>query len=372
MKKNMLPTFIACLFIVSSFAQKTNSLDTSYSNYFSYSRIIPYLHLNKTSFIKGEEVWFKSYILNQQSNKLDTITTNLYCIIYDEKGKQKQKQLIKVKNGMANGSFKIDSTFTQKSYYIKATTNWMKNFKEDHSYVQKINIVNNKNSKKSIQNKYKLDVLPEGGHLLESTNNSLGIVVKDLNRKGIEIKSGAVFNQHNIVVKEFKTNSSGHGKVDFYLNKEDMYHVKIELNDGTHLTKPLPKAKKLGIALKVINTNTPFIQISLNTNNKTLAESNQKKFTLIIHNTRNYYKKTILFNSKNTKYTFFLPSKKIQKGVNIITLFNSNKTPIAERVIFNYKKDIIAPLNISLKTIYKDSIDIVIEKEKPTSHFIIS
>ena len=372
MKKNICYVFIAYLCTISNFAQTTNSLDTSYANYFTYSRIIPYLHLNKTSFIKGEELWFKSYILNQQNNKLDTITTNLYCIIYDENGIQKKKKLIKVRNGMASGSFKIDSTFTQKYYYIKATTNWMKNFKEDHSYVQKINIITNNNTPPAHFKKatYKIDLLPEGGHLLEATDNSLGIVVKDINRKGIKIKNGAILNQHNVVLKEFKTTNFGHGKVDFFFNKENTYHVKIELNDGTLLTKPLPKAKKLGIALKVVHTNTPFIQISLNTNAKTLAESNQKKFTLLIHNTRNYYKKTIQFNNKNTSYTYYIPIKKFKKGVNIITLFNSDKTPIAERIIFNYKKNTTAALNISEKIIHTDSISIVLKKENPTLHFI--
>ena len=115
MKKNICYVLIVCLCTISSFAQKSNSLDTDYSNYFTYSRIIPYLHLNKTSFIKGEEVWFKSYILNQQTNKIDTTTTNLYCIIYDKDGIQKKKKLIRVKNGVAHGSFKIDSTFTQQT-----------------------------------------------------------------------------------------------------------------------------------------------------------------------------------------------------------------------------------------------------------------
>jgi len=372
MKKIICYALIAYLGMFSSFAQKTTPLDSTYTNYFTYARIIPYLHLNKTSFIKGEEIWFKSYVLNQQNNKLDTTTTNLYCIIYDAHGKQKEKKLIKVKNGIANGSFKIDSTFTDKSYYIKATTNWMKNFKEDHSYVQKINIVTNNNDP-LVQEKtpaYTIDLLPEGGHLLEESDNSLGIVIKTPNRKGIKIKSGVLLNQHNKIVKEFKTSLFGHGKVDFYFNKENRYRVKIELHDGTLLTEALPKPKKLGIALKVVNTNTPFIQISLNTNPQTLATSNQKKFTLLIHNTRNYYKKTIQFNSKNTAYTYYIPTTKIKKGVNIITLFNSDNTPIAERVIFNYKKSTIAALDISKRTIHSDSIGIVVKKENPTTHFI--
>jgi len=65
--------------------------------------------------------------------------------IYDSLGKQIDKKLYLGANGYTKGNILIDSTFTSGEYYIKASTNWMRNFKEQDAFVQKINIINNGN-----------------------------------------------------------------------------------------------------------------------------------------------------------------------------------------------------------------------------------
>jgi len=219
MKKNTLLSLFLSIFTVACFGQEKKSLDSSYVNYFKLTREIPYLHLNKTSFINGEEVWFQAYILDQKTKKLHNHTTNLYSAIYNEKGEHKQSQLLFVKNGIASGSIKIDSTFTDGTYYLKASTNWMQNFKEDESYIQKIQIVGGKKSEENIiesDSNYDLQLLPEGGHLVEATNAVVGIVIKDKKNKGVQIKSGVLIEDKNKAVKEVRTNQFGLGKVSCY------------------------------------------------------------------------------------------------------------------------------------------------------------
>ena len=144
MRKTIHLLIFLSMLTASCFGQEKESLDSLYINYFKLTREIPYLHLNKSTFIEGEEIWFQAYVLNQKTKKLDKSTRNLYCTIYDEKGNFKQSKLLFVKNGIADGSIKIDSTFTKNTYYIKASTNWMRNFEEDESFIQKIQILGSK------------------------------------------------------------------------------------------------------------------------------------------------------------------------------------------------------------------------------------
>ena len=72
-------TLLALLISIHSVSQ---DIDNFYSNYFQNTREIPYLHLNKTSFLKGEEVWFQSYVIEQNSNKLHPTTSNLLIELY--------------------------------------------------------------------------------------------------------------------------------------------------------------------------------------------------------------------------------------------------------------------------------------------------
>ena len=129
-------------FYISSSQQKdVDVLKESYNTYFALPRETVYLHLNKTIFLKGEEIWFSGYVYNRRTGLPFTETTNLYCGIYDNEGKQLTKELFYVENGSVSGHFKIPSEFGPGEYYIMAHTNWMKNFEEEDAFVQKISII---------------------------------------------------------------------------------------------------------------------------------------------------------------------------------------------------------------------------------------
>ena len=140
--------FILSILFVSMLTAQVKNVDSLYVKYFENQREVPYVHLNKTSFFKGEEVWFKAYVLNLNTQKLHQNTSNLYCTLYDENGVYKDQKLLYVKDGVASGNFKIDSTYTSEKYYIKASTNFMRNFEEDESFLQELTIVDNKKQEK--------------------------------------------------------------------------------------------------------------------------------------------------------------------------------------------------------------------------------
>jgi len=54
--------------------------------YFDALRESVFLHLNKTAFIPGEEVWFKAYVYDRKNHKPFIETTNLNVAIYDSVG----------------------------------------------------------------------------------------------------------------------------------------------------------------------------------------------------------------------------------------------------------------------------------------------
>ena len=195
MKKKLLALSI----LICSTAFSQHNIDSLYARYFEVRREIAYLHLNKTNFIPGEEIWFKAYVLNKKNKKLSTFTKNLHCYIYDNNKKIIKKKLLYVENGVANGNFKIDSSFTNTNYYIAASTNWMQNFKEDESFYQKLTIIRKNNSKTITDNDLDIQILPEAGHHLEASKNTFGLIIKDKNNIGLEINT--------IQLKDNKNNS---------------------------------------------------------------------------------------------------------------------------------------------------------------------
>ena len=66
--------------------EKTNVLDRILSDFSAYSalpREVVYVHLNKTVYIKGEDIGFKAYVLDKDHKRPSQETRNLYCVVAD-------------------------------------------------------------------------------------------------------------------------------------------------------------------------------------------------------------------------------------------------------------------------------------------------
>ncbi len=162
------------------FSQSNPKIELAYPEYFNLPRETLYMHLNKTTFVSGEEIWFKTYTYNCRQNMIFKETTNIYIGIYNNKGEQVKNQLHLAQNGLAQGSILIDSTFTSGTYFIKASTNWMRNFKEQNGYIQKILILDENYSENQItESSYDIQFLPEGGHCIANTKNQIAFKAID-------------------------------------------------------------------------------------------------------------------------------------------------------------------------------------------------
>ncbi|CAL2103456.1 conserved exported protein of unknown function [Tenacibaculum sp. 190130A14a] len=370
MKKTLL--YLTTLFIFFAAYSQNSSIEKNYSNYFENIREVPFLHLNKTTFVQGEELWFKAYILEQNSNNLSKNTTNLYCSIFKQDGTLKEQKLLRVKNGMAIGDFKIDSTFTDNSYYLKASTNYMKNFKEDQSFIQKITIANYTPSNKasSLKNNLDIQILPEGGHLVSNTINSLGIVLKNENNHGLQFIKGAII-ENNEPITYFSTNQLGLAKIKFYMDSNKKYAVQFNLNN-TSIVKPLQNIKQNGITLQVNTHHKDWVEFVFSTNDQTLTQLMDQKFYFLVHNTRSYLKRSLLFKKGVKKISYLINKNELNKGTNIITLFSPQNKPIAERVFLNYSKSLFANLSATTQ-INKDSLTLnILKKAKDSTAYFLS
>ncbi|TCI91386.1 hypothetical protein [Tenacibaculum sp. M341] len=304
-------------------------------------------------------------MLNQSSQKLHQNSSNLYISIFDENGKLQTQRLLRLKKGIGSGSIKVDSTFINKNYFIKASTKWMKNFNEDNSYVQRIKIIDNLSSISQTTTKNNIDfqILPEGGHFLADAINSVGIVVKDSNNKGIKIASGKITDSQNKIIGNFSTNHLGYGKSVFSIKKNEEYTLEITLDDGSTVSKKVNDVKQTGILLSVNNQNGRFTKVKLTSNQATVDKLHGKIYKTLIHNTNSYRKNLLEISNTKKEYAFVIENELLQPGTNIITLFNENNMPVAERVFFTYNKSLFTDVNLNHTITENDSISVSIFKK---------
>ncbi|WP_299120864.1 hypothetical protein [uncultured Winogradskyella sp.] len=329
-----------------------------YEDYTTSPRETVYLHLNKSTYIKGESIGFTAYVLDKKDKRLSLLTTNLYVSIEDENKNIIKKKLIRVINGVASNIFTVDSLFNSGFYNIKAFTNWMRNFDEHNYYSESIRVIDPEAEKyiekPIVDNTIDAQFLPESGHLLHGVLNKVGVVIKDSQGFGLPNTKGEVIGKDNDILTTFITNELGIGSFSLMADVSDNYKVKINHANEDFNFSIGHNIKKNGVILSVKRLKTKLFA-SVTTNPETLDVIKNKRYTLMIHNGSNYDVLDIYFTD-NTVVTKVIEDNSIPSGINILTLFNENEIPVAERLFFNYEGiDIIKTNGVSASD-YVDSL----------------
>lgn len=330
---------IICFFEgVSQIIPERNTIIDLFTEYAKAPREVAYTHLNKSIYIKGETLAFCAYVFDKGTKNLSVLTTNLYCSVEDKNGKTIKSKLLFVSNGIAYGSFKIDSLFTSGQYTFKVFTNWMKNFDEHNFYIENIRVIDPEIESQITPRKisYKLDAqfLPEGGHLLTNVKNTLGVVIKDSLGFGAPFIKGQILNSKNEVINTFETNQFGIGKLEIFPKPQENYRAAVDFGGAKQYFSIGPSDNE-GVIISASKLNDRAI-IRIATNENSLKSLKNKVYTLIIHNGKESKASEIFFYD-NLEIIKLLNADDLYPGINVFTLFNENDVPIAERLFFNYK-----------------------------------
>ncbi|GAB3711112.1 hypothetical protein [Flavobacterium koreense] len=101
-----------------------------------------YLHLNATSFVSGETLFYKLYCLNPEDYKQSKISKVAYLELIGANNQVLFKHKLFLTTGIAQGDFFIPSTIKTGTYKLLAYTKWMQNKLESKSFESEITIIN--------------------------------------------------------------------------------------------------------------------------------------------------------------------------------------------------------------------------------------
>ena len=317
-----------------------------------------FIHLNKTSYLANETIWFTAYVGEDASNTPSMFTSNLQVNLLNDEGAVLATKMIFIKDGVGFGEFNTNSSFDSGSYFIQATTNFMKNFGNENVFMQEIKVINSDSKKEIVSkektNKYDLQVFPESGYLLENAENSIGIKAL-INGKGYPF-DGTIVNSNGTVVSNYKGNIFGMSVTSFYYKQDETYTAIITINENTKKIT-IPKAQKEGLIFSIDNTDSQTLKLTIHTNKLSLSKLKQDKLALLIY--RNNYicqALNLSFTGQNqTSQDLYFDKKNFLDGVNVITLFKNNQ-PIAERKFFVEKPDKKTSIQIEESFSVTDSI----------------
>ena len=338
-----------------------------YKNLFQFRQIpkeVVYLHLNKSTYLKGEQIAFSAYIQNKYSHLNSPNSSNLYVEIRDEKNNPVKQEMILIEEGKAYNTFEIDSSFTSGIYTITAFTNWMKNF-DEHNFFQEKIIIADSNLDPSLKNQEALNLdaqfLPESGHFLSGIINNVGIIVKSEDGYGASDAMVMISDNENNEIAEVKLDQFGIGKFSFIPQQDKTYKALINFKGRDFFETIKEPIEEEGIILSVYQ-NSKSIRISAKTNEQSTSLFKDENFTLVIQNKDTIHLNEFNFESNKTKVFIFAPDE-ISPGLNSVSLFDSKKNPIAERLFFNFKDFKITKFKTTDVVSTRDSIELILKTE---------
>lgn len=298
-----------------------------------------YLHTDRSFYLCGEVLWFKAYLINAATNKPIAVSKVVYIEVLDKSHQPVLQGKIAMENGLGNGSFYLPFSVASGNYVVRAYTNWMKNFPQDHYFEKNISIINTSTKmdssgiRESVN--YSAEFFPEGGNLVNGLESEIAFKVNDNKNKGIECE-GVIVDQSQDTVARFKSLQFGMGH--FFLRPQNgkQYTAIVNFKNGSSIRKSLPEAYNNGYVMHVAGTGLNDLKISLRTN-QSLKNDSPDIYIIIQNNARIDFAKPLRMEKDES--VLVINKDSLKDGVSQITIFDANKQPICERLYFKRPKN---------------------------------
>ena len=310
-------------------AQTPDSIIKTVQRQYTAEKI--YIHYDQPTYIAGETIWFKAYIMQgiYPSQKSTVIKISLL----NNEGNNIQEKILPVNGGSAVGQFSLPDTLPQGNYTVKATTVVLMNYGFTNYYYKNIDIYNPKAQAKLNDNVVALNeptiyFLPEGGNFVANIKSIIAIKCAD--KKGLPLAAtGKIYTETGQEVVTFATIHDGMGKFEFVPKLGEKYTAQCTINNST-LNVPLPKLMEQGLTIETekINNNIHFTL-----NASTILNDNlQPSYLLGVQ--ENVVVCKIPLQSDNKIKIGNIPYSLLTTGILQLTVFNATHTPLLERLVF--------------------------------------
>ncbi len=326
-----------------------------------------YLHTDREQYVSGEDIWFKAYLINAQTNMLISSSNNLYVELISPSSDIIERKVIRLDKGLGKGDFKPGDSIAGGTYRLRAYTNYMRNFGDTFIFEKNItvspvsgpgNISSNGDSEKekkadASQSKSTspavpaqiIKFFPEGGSLIEGVTSVIAFKAEGSSGKGIAV-NGSVVSSNGETTGTFSSTDAGMGSFTLTPLAGVKYSVKGTYGSGQIFSAELPVALHKGLSMHIMNNSDSLISIIFSTNPATLSDLENKELQIIgKSHGKSYYTAAIIL--KDLQGTVNIPKNVFPSGIASITLYDNQGRPQCERLTYIDSRE---QVNIKLTT----------------------
>ncbi|ALJ05642.1 hypothetical protein APS56_11110 [Pseudalgibacter alginicilyticus] len=341
-----------------------------------------YLHTDRSTYVLGESLWYKAYLVYAYNNLLFNHSTILYVELISPDSKIISRNKTKLIGGLGHGDFKLTDSMGIKKpgvYQIRAYTNWIQNFGDDFVFKKDIEIIDvfeterianlniealglsikeeDENTIQTIKSNIDIQFFPEGGSLIENVSSVVAFKAVDNHGNPAKVQ-GQILDAHGELVTMFLSVHDGMGKFQLKPQQGMQYYAKIIDETNAEIEVSLPKVSSQGYLLSYRQIKDQNI-LTVKTNSETLLNQPNPLLT-IRYATRAvpYFEETL--SLEETSLSIELPKSDLPEGISQITLYDAQSRPQSERLVYVEK---IHDLKVEIstdKTAYKPKEKVVV------------
>lgn len=297
-----------------------------------------YLHVDRSIYISGEDIWFKAYTVDPSTNKLSLNTNNLHVELVDPEGEIVRNRTIRVIKGTGHGDFSLPDSLPSGKYRIRAYTNHMRNFGDDNFFVKEISVVNPGDTDelklpvRKIDNKIDITFFPEGGSLIDNVTLTVGFKAVDALGKGCDVTI-KLYSTSGELITAFNSTHLGMGFFNLKPFAGSAYYAIVQDKEGTEIKASLPASFPEGVAIRTMITPDKNLILTVNTNEATFPLLAGKDLDVDV-SLRNLVHKSVKLKIDSLVNNFLIPLSDIPDGILKVTLGVPDGLPLCERLVF--------------------------------------
>ncbi|MFZ0281809.1 MAG: MG2 domain-containing protein [Bacteroidales bacterium] len=297
-----------------------------------------YLHVDRSMYTSGEDIWFKAYVIDPSTNKLSLNTNNLHVELIAPESEIVQSRIIRVVKGTGHGDFSLPDSIPSGQYRIRAYTNHMRNYGEEKFFVKEITIVDPNETDqlqlpvRKIDNKIDITFFPEGGSLIDNVTSTIGFKAVNALGKGCDV-TVKLYSSSGELITIFNSTHLGMGFFNLKPLTGYTYYAIVQGTDGTEIKAPIPASFPAGVTIRTLITPDKNLIVTINTNEATLPSIIGKDLNVEV-SLRNLVHKTTKLKIDSLVNNFLIPLADIPDGVLRVTLGVPDGLPLCERLVF--------------------------------------
>ena len=315
-----------------------------------------YLHTDRDVYTQTEDIWFKAYLVNAQTNEPINFSHILYVELISPQAKIISRQMLRLENGLGNGDFKLTDTIAPGNYRLRAYTNYMRNFGDNFIFEKRVRIINDvldaHPGSKSIGSKGKsqnsaivqgiadttavpvVRFFPEGGSLINGVISVVAVKAEDAHGRGIRA-AGQVLNPAGEAIADFTCDSLGMGSFMLLPIDKQLYKANVNIK-GIPRQFKLPEATATGFNMRV-QVKPANISLVVSCNDLTFNQyQGQHIYLTIKHAGKTYIRQGLMVNNKNLLVN--IPDSLLAEGINAITIMDGKTNSLCERLMYVHHK----------------------------------